>query len=547
MENMNENNLANPGTLDKDIDIMALLKGEGDGVTPTDNDMIVPKKKSAIELAKEAKQQGLVVDNAELAEKNQVKTISSSKSEADAFKEMEAYQAEQDQLINAARKVSMTKNVASAESMVQLMDELETVANGGDTEGSEMLRMKTDEELAQNSVTAGSDVMDVTPQAPVSNTAPADTKKTEIVNILIDKTGYGDGKIEFSEEEKEKLVNSSLIRVKEIENLDISTLNIRRAEKSFVEESREYQFGRNTARIAFPASRFTATMSGLSYGEMGDLAFNPETVTFEQVRKRLTVIYNKMRNPSCGKFESFDDFLRKFAYMDMDLAIFALAIATFPEWDDIALSCQNPGCKKGFNHRYSPRSLISYERMDEKILSVYKDLTEASPAQLEKMVHESPTRKSTYCKLPESGFIIEIGVVSAYEYLYNVVDNLLGDKFENEHPDDVNGILQMNTAMLSLVRSVLVPYAEGGYTQYDKFEDMIQALYMIKPEEVQILANMLSKYTTAYNVQFELRNITCPHCGTVTKRLPIDIADLVFRRYQKLMSSELELDGISVL
>ena len=76
---------------------------------------------------------------------------------------------------------------------------------------------------------------------------------------------------------------------------------------------------------------------------------------------------------------------------------------------------------------------------------------------------------------------------------------------------------------------------------------MINALYMVKPEEISILASLLQKYTDSYTVEFELFDITCPHCGTKTSRIPLDINSLVFLKYQRLMSTEIDINNISVL
>jgi 4-hydroxy-3-methylbut-2-en-1-yl diphosphate synthase IspG/GcpE len=76
---------------------------------------------------------------------------------------------------------------------------------------------------------------------------------------------------------------------------------------------------------------------------------------------------------------------------------------------------------------------------------------------------------------------------------------------------------------------------------------MIHALYHIKPEEVAIVSSILQKYTDSYSVSFELQDIVCPHCGRKTKRIPLDINYLVFLKYQRLMSTELNIDNISVL
>ena len=535
-----------PSSVDPSLDIMSMLRAQA----PTESAL---KPKTALEKAKEAQQQkGLIVSNKELEEKNKVKAPG-NKSIMDGMSEADSYAAEQDNMIKTASQIALTQPVKTAEQMVKLIDELDNVAKTGQvSEDSEFIRNKTEEELAQGDRHAASDFKIDKPTGTVQDGQTADTDEGEsdhrkIVDILIDRTGYGDGKVEFTDEEREKMVNASMIRVKEVEEVDLASITVRRPDKSFLEETQEHQFARSIAPIAFPASRFTAKMAGLSYGEMGDISFDPEKATFEQVRKRLTVIYNKMRNPSCGKFESFDDFLKKFSYTDIDFALFALAVATFPELDDINMRCNNSACMKNFNHQFQPRTLISYEYMSDKVLSVYRELNDATPERLNEMVNESPTRNIRRFKLPESGFVVSIGIASAYDYLYTVAPNVLGDKFKDNHPDDVNGVLNLNSALLNLIRSVLVPNGDGTYTEYDDFEDMIQALYMIKPREIMVLANILQKYYSAYTVVFTLRNVKCPHCGQVTPVVPVNIGTVLFQVYGRLMNTEVELDNISVL
>ena len=88
---------------------------------------------------------------------------------------------------------------------------------------------------------------------------------------------------------------------------------------------------------------------------------------------------------------------------------------------------------------------------------------------------------------------------------------------------------------------------DGSYVEFDEFEDVIRALYNIKPEEFSILVKYIQAYTDAYATAFELTDITCPHCGVKTDKLPLKIDQLVFLRYQTLMSTELELESVTVL
>lgn len=516
---------------DANMDISSLLKASKEEP---------PKEKSNLEKMKEAKESGslgMVVSNEELQKANEEKKIVANKSEADALNEIDAYNAEQDRLIDAAKQLNVKNAPKNAQEMVGLMDTLEHVANGGELpDGSngekQIFEEKTD---ADENVSSGEN----TSEEKISE------EKQNIVNILIDKTGLG-GDFKFTEEEKEKIISANEIRLKEVEEVDLSTIKVKKAEKSFIESVEEFQISSSKVPVVFPASRFRAYMTGLSYGEMGDIALNNENVTFDQIHKKLTVIYNKMVNPSCGKFESFEDFLRKFAYVDIDLAVYGLVVATFPEIDEIPLTCNNKKCNQSFNHKFSPRTLIRFEKSNNHFLNAMKSVVECGAADFDKLLEESPTRTHKRVKLPYSGFIIEVGVASSYDYLYTIVDNMIGDKFSEKHPDDVNGILQLNSALLGLIRAVYVPDGDG-YVEYTEFEDMIHALYMVKPEEIAILSSLLQKYTDSYSTVFQLTDITCPHCGTKTHHIDLDINYLVFLKYQRLMSTEVNIDNISVL
>lgn len=534
VDNVESENATMLGEAERDVsmDVSALIKGSKE---------TEPEQKTNLQKMKEARENhglGMVVDNKALAEANPDRTIVKNRSEDEGLREADEYVKEQDRLIAAAKQVAVTKQVTTPAEMVSLVDSLDRFAKDGELKVADgdkvMLRMKSEEEIVTE-VTQDSIPMD-----PIIN-----EEKQKIVDILIDKTGFG-GDFMFTEEEREKILSSTELRVREVEEVDIKAIKIRKPSKSFIESVEEFQISSSKVPVVFPASRFRAYMTGLSYGEMGDISLNGENVTFDQLQKKLTVIYNKMVNPSIGKFENFEDFLRKFAYVDIDLAVYGLVVATFPEVDDIPLTCNSHNCGKSFNHKFSPRTLLRFEKSNDKFLSAMKDVIECAAVDADTLVEQSPTRTSQRIKLPYSNFIIEIGIASAYDYLYTIVDNMIGDKFQENHPDDVNGILQINTALLGLIRSVYVP-DNDEYVEYTEFEDMIQALYMIKPEEIAILSSLLTKYQNSYSVNFELRDIVCPHCGFKTPAIPLDVNYLVFLKYQRLMSTSVNVDNITVL
>ena len=111
-----------------------------------------------------------------------------------------------------------------------------------------------------------------------------------------------------------------------------------------------------------------------------------------------------------------------------------------------------------------------------------KEVIDCPAGKERELMANGPVLKNKRVQLPQSKYILEIGVASAYDYLYTIVDNIAGDVFEENHPNDVNGILKDNAGALTMVRAVYVPNADGTWTMYDKFEDMVEAIYSIKPD-----------------------------------------------------------------
>jgi hypothetical protein len=517
-----------------------------------------PRPKTPLEQMKEQKAnetKGLVVDNADL---NHDQKALKNKTETDATDEIDRYMSDMDKQMEVAKKIKLSAPIQKPEQMVGLMDALDRASNDPSIlEHGEVPDTKETPSNETEKTDKSADAEDTSNDTPVETPDPeaeakaaADAERAEmrkkVVEILIDKTGLG-AEVNFTDDEKEKLTTSTEIRVKEIEDVDLSAITIKKADKSFAEYVNEYQGSSSRVPVTFPASRFRAYMTGLSYGEMGDIIMNGEAGNYDRINKQLSIIYNKMVNPSCGKFENYEDFLKKFAHTDINIAIYGLIIATFPEIDEISLNCNNPECKQSFYQKFAPRSLIQFADCDEKFLDAMKEVIDCPAGKERELMANGPVLKNKRVQLPQSKYILEIGVASAYDYLYTIVDNIAGDVFEENHPNDVNGILKDNAGALTMVRAVYVPNPDGTWTMYDKFEDMVEAIYSIKPDEITLVASLLQRYMRGYTAQFALTNVRCPHCGQLTKRIPIDVTYLVFLKYQRLGNTSFDTSNVAVL
>ena len=526
-----------PVARDENLDVTSLLKASKE---------VPVKEETPLERMQREKAEhgvGMVVDTKTLEENSKEKQLITNKAEHDAMSEVDKYLDEQDKLIAAAQNMKFDRAPQSAQELVSVMNAVETASKNPDVvSGKTVVDMnvhtnETKEESAEEAKAA----------AEAENVAEEmSEEKKQIINVLIDKTGLG-ADFHFTDDEQEKLRKSDEIRVKEVEEVDLASIEVETSDKSFLESVEEFQMADSKVPVVFPASRFKAYMSALSYGEMGDLTLNTENPSFDQLHKRLTVIYNKMVNPSIGKFDSFEDFLKKFSYTDVDIAVYGLVVASFPEIDEIPLQCNNTSCKKAFNAKYSPRALIQFNKANEHLLKAMEEVVNCPATQAESLLKKSPTQTHKRVRLPYSGFILELGIASAYDYLYNIVDNVIGDKFKEAHPDDANGILQLNSTLLGMVRTVYAPLTNGKYKKYDQFEDMINALYRISPEEIAILIKLLQEYNDKYSIAFEIHDVVCPHCGTKTTTVTIDPNQLVFHRQNRLMSMSVDISNISVL
>lgn len=372
-------------------------------------------------------------------------------------------------------------------------------------------------------------------------------EKIEYVKVIIDKTQMG-STINFTDEERSKLVEAKEIRLTEVKTVNLSAIKIRKKEGSLLEEiTKENALAGGDVTICFPGSGFRANMSSLSYGELGDIALDMETVTFNQYWKRLTLIYNKMRNISCGKFDSFEDWLKKFAYTDIALALYGLYVATYPEVNNIRLRCGQENCQQTFDWSFDTRSTLKLENCDLVFLKKMKSIANCPPDRLYKTAEESAVRNSNRIELPNSGILIDLGIASCYEFLYNVIPLLDEKTFTEMFGEDANYTYRRNSILLTTVRAVYVPDGNGAYYECNDAKNILDALYLVRPDEMKIVYSLTDKYIREYTPSFTIDNVKCPYCGSISESIEISMDNLIFQTWQALLTTEIDVKNMPSL
>lgn len=568
---MSEINTSNNITRDEDMDLTAMLNAVKEESKPVEN----KTQKSPLELLKESNlntTKGLALNNNDMKSDVPTKNIIYSD---ERMGEIQEAVDEYDNTLNKRKKVILIKKPMNPIEYAKMMDEIDSVKiqpdgsiifdlkdKWGNKLEPEFVRpRKNDEPIFDFSVLSPTEREEleskgtkienikteenvVIEESPSKDNNISDEKK-KTVEILIDKTGFG-GDFFLTPEEREKVEEAKTIRINEVKILDINTIKAKSSNVSFQDHIKEFNINGSRTTICFPASGFKAQMKGLSYGEYSDVALSMENVKFDQYYKRLSIIYNHMVNISRGEFKDFEDFLKHFAYTDISLALYGLYVSTEKETQEIPLRCGNKACNKTFNWEYRTRNVLRLDRCADKFLNKMQEIALASATEYDKLAEEAAVNNPKYIELPDTGIICEIGVASAYEFLYNFIPLMNEETFKDAFGENANQTYMDNILLLTSVRSMRIP-RNGEYIECTGYKDILDAIYLVSPAEIQILAAYTAKIQSYWEVTYSLGDTTCPHCGTVTKNLDVSMDDLVFQTYNRLMNTEIDLSKIQEL
>ena len=365
--------------------------------------------------------------------------------------------------------------------------------------------------------------------------------RTEMVSVIIDK--MNEHSLEFTPEEREKLTHSKVIEVKVVDAVELASLVVDRTPKSFADMISEYHTTGIQTPVVFPSSGFRAYMTALGVSEMIDLCLNNKNgYVVDDLVKRLSIVYNHMVNPSIY-IENFDDFLKKFAHDDMDIAVWGAFVSTYPIEDTISLTCGKTDCKQTYEITYRPDQLLDWDSVSTEFIEKFKEIA-TTMDNTEAIANAMPIRKSTKIKLPYSGIIIEVGKPSAYDWVKRNAPNMLTEEaVEAVVGADPNERSMEMFLLTTFVRAVYFPHKDGKYSLFTSFKDVYDALQFLRAGESDIVAHVIQKYGD-FAPKFFMPESVCPKCGNKSPKIPIDIASILFQKAREISHTQFEVKGI---
>ena len=356
--------------------------------------------------------------------------------------------------------------------------------------------------------------------------------------VIIDKAGIG-SIINFTEEERAKMERSKVIKVQEIENVDLQVkktkkvLSSKKLNKILEKKAASY-----TSHIVLPVSGYTAEMSSCSTYELLSLVLADQSEANDVLsrQKKWSLIHSKLKSTSLGKM-SFDTFMRKTANLDFNMFVFGILSATYGTQDKtIPFNCESCGVE--FNEKLDVRSLLRAERMSDRLGKLVMGAVDNSYTKddAEKYYQEeAPVSQTKLIKLPVSEFLVELQIQSAYDNVNKSLDFIteIGKK------DKIKGQLAIIATAIS---RIIIPDDECPEEPYevDAIEDIVEVLYTLKDVDVNILADQTSNYADGLSFDYGMLNLQCPKCGNITKYVPLNIESLLFFLTQEEATKTIE-------
>ena len=514
------------------------------------------EEKSPIEQAEEAAMKhdtGIEVEE----ESNEPEMLRSTFDSDERRAEFEKKKTEMDSTIEKTKRVVVVKKPTNEAETARMMDEIEAtiVRDDGSVivpEDAKFIVPKTPEiEQAIAEEKAAKESGEEQASKPDSEKTPeeiAREAKGALVKVLIDKTGLG-ANIDFTEEEKKILATANEIHLVEIEDQEIATAEYDRPDDdedmSFMQMVDEYQLSTSKVPMIFPASGFKADMVGLPWGDFAAITLDvsdesTDYLNFDKLYRKFSVIYTYMKNISIGPFESLEDFLKHFAFTDVQFATYGLAIATQPEDDALSLRCNAEDCGKPFTYHYSPRSIIDFSTASKSMLEDIDRVADVKPEERMKLYKNSRVNKFKVFKIPNTDIIFELGNASCWDYLYGFVSLINQYQKDDLLDDDPRWEL---TPMLMGLRAIRLKTKDGKVKRFTKPSKLIEILLHLRTEDVAIIKAAYEQYISQYYISFKLTDIVCPHCGHKTAEIPITPDELVFQIYSRQRNTGWQFDN----
>ena len=122
------------------------------------------------------------------------------------------------------------------------------------------------------------------------------------------------------------------IKLVEVNEERLKSIEIRKPKKDNVRTIIERTYDKSFSPFVAIASGYTGKMRNLSSMEVINLVSARERseTNAEYILQQWSLIYSRLRETSIGDFDSFDEFIKNSAIIDLENYLYAIIAATYP-------------------------------------------------------------------------------------------------------------------------------------------------------------------------------------------------------------------------
>ena len=351
------------------------------------------------------------------------------------------------------------------------------------------------------------------------NNKPTDEVGTVMINKTDDPNNLG-----LTKEEHLKLEKVKKVRLVVVEDMDLANITIERPDE---EHKADY-----VKSIEGSLSKYSVPMP--MFGDFLSFRGAPmiqlvNTVNYEDARideiisTKASLIYEKLiggcvmqKYDATGKNTlSYNEFANKFAYQDIDMALYGILCASSMEENSTSLTCQS--CSHQWMQNYNLKSLLKLDSLSDLFKGRVDEVLKNKSNDIEMRKLYESMRKAKRFKSPFTHNIYDL----SYPTIARAT-NLL----KRINPDD-DVMTYLSAVALYLSRILIYNEAKGTYVEItaDETSLMLETMKSLSNEDINMLTTQIRE-DLYYNTQFML-HAKCPECGKESD-IPVNIEHLIF-------------------
>lgn len=345
----------------------------------------------------------------------------------------------------------------------------------------------------------------------------------EVGTVMINKTDDPNN-LGLTKEEHLKLEKVKKVRLVVVEDMDLANITIERpAEEHKADYVKSIEGSLSKYSVPMPMFGDFLSFRGAPMIQLVNTVNYEDARIDEIISTKASLIYEKLiggcvmqKYDSVGKNTlSYNEFANKFAYQDIDMALYGILCASSMEENSTSLTCQS--CSHQWMQNYNLKSLLKLDGLSDLFKGRVDEVLKYKSNDIEMRKLYEGMRKAKRFKSPFTNNIYDL----SYPTIARAT-NLL----KRINPDD-DVMTYLSAVALYLSRILIYNEAKGTYVEItaDETPLLLETMKSLSNEDINMLTTQIRE-DLYYTTQFIL-HARCPECGKESD-IPVNIEHLIF-------------------